>query len=78
MSQVGGTHLIKRLNNFTKITGEHGRWNVLDWIYSDENHLQQNYIMEFVFTDESGNAKLSITDEWYENLNNVYQILDLL
>ena len=27
---------------------------------------------------ESGNAKLSITDEWYENLNNVYQILDIL
>lgn len=41
----------------------------------DENHLQQNYIMGFVFTDESGNATLSITDDWYENLNDVYQTL---
>ncbi len=41
----------------------------------DENHLQQNYIMGFVFTDESGNARLSITDDWYENLNDVYQTL---
>ncbi|APB34702.1 hypothetical protein GlitD10_2368 [Gloeomargarita lithophora Alchichica-D10] len=41
----------------------------------DENHLQQNYIMGFVFTDESGNATLSITDDWYESLNDVYQTL---
>jgi uncharacterized protein YfkK (UPF0435 family) len=31
--------------------------------------------MGFVFTDESGNARLSITDDWYENLNDVYQTL---
>jgi len=31
--------------------------------------------MGFVFTDESGNATLSITDDWYENLNDVYQTL---
>lgn len=41
----------------------------------DANHLQQNYIMGFVFIDERGNSTLSITDDWYENLNNVYETL---
>lgn len=41
----------------------------------DENHLQQNYIMGFVFSDENGNSTLSITDDWYENLNDVYSTL---
>lgn len=41
----------------------------------DENHLQQNYIMGFVFSDENGNSMLSITDDWYENLNDVYATL---
>jgi len=42
----------------------------------DPNHLQQNYIMGFVFTDEHGKIKLSITDDWYEDLNDVYDTLD--
>ncbi len=41
----------------------------------DSNHLQQNYIMGFVFLDKQGNARLSITDDWYENLNDVYSTL---
>ncbi|MEW6356354.1 MAG: hypothetical protein AB1696_08520 [Planctomycetota bacterium] len=41
----------------------------------DSNHLQQNYIMGFVFTDEKGNATLNITDEWSEELNDVYETL---
>lgn len=41
----------------------------------DANHLQQNYIMGFVFTNENGNSTLSITDDWYENLNDVYETL---
>lgn len=41
----------------------------------DENHLQQNYIMGFVFNDENGNSTLSITDDWYENLSDVYETL---
>lgn len=41
----------------------------------DENHLQQNYIMGFIFSDENGNSILSITDDWYENLNDVYATL---
>ena len=42
----------------------------------DPNHLQQNYIMGFVFTDEHGATNLNITDDWYENLNDVYDTLD--
>ena len=42
----------------------------------DTNHLQQNYIMGFVFTDEQGNATLSITDEWCEDLNEVCDALN--
>lgn len=41
----------------------------------DPNHLQQNYVMGFVFTDEQGNTSLSITDDWYEDLNDVYGTL---
>lgn len=41
----------------------------------DPDHLQQNYIMGFVFSDEQGNTRLSITDDWYEDLNDVYDIL---
>ncbi|OHB79940.1 MAG: hypothetical protein A2Z25_07650 [Planctomycetes bacterium RBG_16_55_9] len=41
----------------------------------DPNHLQQNYIMGFVFTDDHGNPTLTVTDDWYENLNEVYEIL---
>jgi hypothetical protein len=42
----------------------------------DPNHLQQNYIMGFVFTDEDGNMTLSITDDWYEDLGDVFDTLD--
>lgn len=42
----------------------------------DPNHLQQNYIMGFIFADEQGNPTLTITDDWYEDLNDVYDTLD--
>ena len=42
----------------------------------DPNHLQQNYIMGFVFTDEQGNVTLSVTDEWYEEFRDVLDTLD--
>lgn len=43
----------------------------------DPNHLQQNYIIGFVFIDERGNPILSITEELYENFNDVYETLNL-
>lgn len=43
---------------------------------SDENHLQQNYIMGFIFIGEQGQEILSVTDEWYEDFSDVYETLD--
>ena len=37
----------------------------------DPNHLQQNYIIGFVFFDVNQNPLLSITDEWYEEFREV-------
>lgn len=41
----------------------------------DANHLQQNYIMGFVFTGTEGAPVLSITDEWYEDFRDVAETL---
>ncbi|MFZ5909503.1 MAG: hypothetical protein ACOYYU_05765 [Chloroflexota bacterium] len=38
----------------------------------DANHLQQNYIIGFVFFDENQNPVLSITDEWYEDFREAF------
>jgi len=42
----------------------------------DPDHLQQNYIMGFVFTDEQGDTSLSTTDDWYEDFNDVFDTLE--
>lgn len=42
----------------------------------DPNHLQQNYIMGFVFIDAYEKPILYITDDWYEDLNEVYETLN--
>lgn len=39
----------------------------LDASGADANHLQQNYIMGFVFTQLDGTLKLNLTEDWYEN-----------
>ncbi len=43
---------------------------------NDPNHLQQNYVMGFVFTDEQGHSTLSTTEEWYEDFTDVYEMLN--
>jgi hypothetical protein len=43
---------------------------------SDANHLQQNYIVGFVFT-ENKKEVLSITDEWFEDFESVYETFNL-
>lgn len=48
----------------------------LDSSGDDPNHLQQNYVMGFVFTDEQNNTTFSIVDDWYEGLNDVYDTLE--
>jgi hypothetical protein len=41
----------------------------------DENHLQQNYVMGFVFTETGSVMNLSIADEWIENLSQAMETL---
>jgi hypothetical protein len=38
-------------------------------------HLQQNYIMGFVFPQSDGSLKLDLTDEWFDNFNDVVETL---
>jgi len=40
---------------------------------ADVNHLQQNYIMGFVFNEN----ELCLSDEWYDNFNEVLETLDI-
>jgi hypothetical protein len=40
---------------------------------SDPNHIQQNYVIGFVFVDDADKENLSITEDWYEDLNEVYE-----
>jgi hypothetical protein len=47
----------------------------LDSSGKDANHLQQNYIMGFVFTQIDGSLKLDLTDEWYDNFDEVCETL---
>jgi len=42
----------------------------------DPNHLQQNYIMGFVFFNDQEEQILSLTEEWYENFIDVYETID--
>lgn len=51
---------------------------MLDSSGDDPNHLQQNYIMGFIFTDNDGNLILNTTQEWFENLNDVVQTIDIV
>ncbi|MFN0204445.1 MAG: hypothetical protein ACKVTZ_23200 [Bacteroidia bacterium] len=44
----------------------------LDASGADANHLQQNYIMGFIFTQADNTLKIDLTDEWYENLEEAY------
>jgi hypothetical protein len=42
----------------------------------DANHLQQNYIMGFVFTKEDGSLDLKLSDEWFDSFEVVYDTLN--
>ena len=48
----------------------------LDSSGKDANHLQQNYIMGFVFPQADGSLELDLTDEWSEDFKEVYETLD--
>lgn len=48
----------------------------LDSSADDANHLQQNYIIGFVFVGEKGEEELNLSDEWYMDFNEVYNTID--
>lgn len=43
----------------------------------DANHLQQNYIMGFIFTQDDGSLKLEVTDEWSDNLTEIFETINI-
>ncbi|MDR2904680.1 MAG: hypothetical protein LBU73_01820 [Helicobacteraceae bacterium] len=49
--------------------------NQLESSGEDAEHLQQNYIMGFVFPQTDGSLKLGLTDEWFDNFADVYATL---
>jgi len=48
----------------------------LDASSKDPNHLQQNYIMGFVFPQADGSLTFNLSDEWNDDFNEVYETLD--
>lgn len=48
----------------------------LDSSGSDAAHLQQNYIMGFVFTAPDGSLKLDLSDEWSESFEEAFKTLN--
>ena len=49
--------------------------NQLESSGENAEHLQQNYIMGFVFLQADGTLKLDLTDEWFDNFADVYATL---
>jgi hypothetical protein len=50
---------------------------LLDASGADAEHLQQNYIMGFVFTQNDGSLKIDLTDEWFEDLDEAFLSINL-
>lgn len=42
----------------------------------NEEHLQQNYIMGFVFINKDGKTQFNFSEEWFENFNNAYETIN--
>jgi hypothetical protein len=42
----------------------------------NEEHLQQNYIMGFVFIDENDSAYFNFSEEWLEDFNKAYETIN--
>lgn len=48
----------------------------LDSSGANAEHLQQNYIIGFVFIDDDGNEELHLSEEWSDNFEQVFSTLD--
>jgi len=42
----------------------------------NEEHLQQNYIMGFIFTGNIGDSQFDFSEEWYEDFNKAYETIN--
>jgi hypothetical protein len=51
--------------------------NQLESSGENAEHLQQNYIMGFVFPQPNGSLKLDLTDEWFDNFADAYTTLSV-
>jgi hypothetical protein len=51
--------------------------NQLESSRENAEHLQQNYIMGFVFPQTDGTLKLELTDEWFDDFNDIYNTLSV-
>jgi hypothetical protein len=49
--------------------------NHLESSGKDANHLQQNYIMGFVFVQPDNSLQLDLSDEWYDSFDEVCETL---
>jgi hypothetical protein len=48
----------------------------LDSSGADEEHLQQNYVIGFVFHTEANDAPFRTSEDWDENFDRVFETLD--
>ena len=44
---------------------------------SDGNHLQQNYIMGFVFTNPDGTSEVNLSDEWCDSFDEICETISV-
>jgi hypothetical protein len=49
--------------------------NHLESSGKDANHLQQNYIMGFVFVQPDNSLHIDLSDEWYDSFDEVCNTL---
>jgi len=42
----------------------------------NEEHLQQNYIMGFIFTDEDGKTQFDLSEEWFDDFDEAYKTIN--
>jgi hypothetical protein len=50
--------------------------NLLESSGGNEGHLQQNYIMGFVFLDKDGKTQFNFSEEWFEDFNKAYETIN--
>jgi hypothetical protein len=65
--------LILRYNNHKFIFANP---KLLEPTNGNEEHLKQNYIMGFIFTDENSKPQFELSEEWFEDFNEAYRTIN--